>query len=471
MKKLLILFFFSIVYLSINSQNYLPSWESLDSRPIPEWFEDSKFGIFIHWGLYSVPAWAPTGTSLGVYDKYAEWYWHRIGINPTKDKELKRVCDLFKEHHKQIWGENFYYQHFASMWKAENFNPDQWAELFAKAGAKYVVLTSKHHEGFTLWPSKESWNWNSVDIGPQRDICDELNTAVRKKGLRMGYYYSLYEWFNPLYLNNVDKYVETRMIPQLKDLVIRYSPDIIWTDGAWDHSEVTWKSREYLAWLYNDSPVKETIVVNDRWGKNTRGKHGGFFTTEYGLLSEHKVADSKFNKTFEECRGIGGSFGYNKNENLMDYMSSEQLIHLLIEKVANGGNLLLNIGPTADGRIPVIMQQRLYDIGDWLKVNGEAIYGTRFWKESKNQPESSTLKFTQNNGNLYAIATKWPSKKILIKNTEKVKSVSLLGSRLPVKFKQKGNTVLISIPNFNPNDIKSNHAWVFKLEGGCKTDK
>ncbi len=466
MRCYIIVFITILLSQTMKSQTYNASWESLDARPIPGWFADAKFGIFIHWGLYSVPAWAPTGGGLGVYDKYAEWYWHRISINPTKDKDLMRLTNLFKEHHKQAWGENFNYQNFAALWKAENFNPDQWADLFKKAGAKYVVLTSKHHEGFTLWSSAQSWNWNSVDIGPQRDLCAELNTAVRKTGIRMGYYYSLYEWFNPLYKSSPSQYVNKIMIPQMKDLVTRYSPDVLWTDGAWEHTDSLWKSKEFLTWLYNESSVKDQIVVNDRWGKDTRGKHGGFYTTEYDLAHNDKALE-KTNKVWEECRGIGGSFGYNKNETLDDYMSSEQLVHLLIEKVAHGGNLLLNIGPTADGRIPVIMQQRLMDLGDWLHINGESIYGTRYWNFSKSAIKENNLFFTQKNSDLYIIMTNWPTKKIRVKVQGKVKAVTLLDGKTTVGFKQSAEDITISIPAFHPERIKSRYAWVFKLEGAC----
>lgn len=234
---------------------YEATWESLDKRPVPEWFEDAKFGIFIHWGLYSVPAWAPNNGD--VYSRYAEWYWHRI--DPA-DKD----GEAFRKYHREMYGDKFHYQDFVSGFKAEMFNPDQWVEIFKNSGAKYVVLTSKHHEGFALWQSGQSVNWNSVDAGPHRDICGELADAVRKQGLHMGFYYSLYEWNHPLYHSDVDRYVSEHMLPQLKDLVMRYSPEVVWSDGEWEHPSSTWKSEEFLAWLYNDSPVRETVVVNDR---------------------------------------------------------------------------------------------------------------------------------------------------------------------------------------------------------------
>ena len=441
-------------------QKYTADWESIDSRPIPQWFTDAKFGIFIHWGLYSVPAWGPLPSDgAGIYDCYAEWYWWKL-----MDKNNK-VNPLFAAFHNKNFGENFKYQDFVKDFTCEMFKPGDWANLFREAGARYVVLTSKHHEGFALWPSAHSWNWNAVDVGPHRDLAGELTDAVKKAGLHMGFYYSLYEWFNPLYKADFEKYVDEHMLPQMKDLVNRYSPDIVWPDGEWDYPSEKWKSTEFLAWLYNESPVKQTVVVNDRWGKETRSKHGDVYTTEYDLVHDGNAKDKKITHPWEECRGIGNSFGYNRNENLSDYSTSEQLVHLLIEKVAMGGNLLLNIGPTADGRIPVIMQQRLMDMGQWLKVNGEAIYGTAPWDVAK-QPEIQAY-FTTKGKDLYVICTKYPaSKTITIRNVgKKPAAVTLLGSKTSVKYVYGGTNVTVTLPELSPANNPCEYAWVFKLSG------
>jgi alpha-L-fucosidase len=454
-RPILMLLFCAIVSVAV-AQPYQASWESLNSRPVPQWFSDVKFGIFIHWGVYAVPAWAPANADIGVYAKYSEWYWWRI-MN-TKDK----AGQLFREYHNKMYGEDFQYQDFAPMWKAQHFDPAQWADLFKKAGAKYVVLTSKHHEGFTLWPSAQSWNWNSVDIGPHRDICGDLTTAVKDAGLHMGFYYSLYEWFNPLYRSNLEKYVDDHMIPQMKDLVTRYEPDIIWTDGEWDHPSEKWKSTEFLAWLYNESPVKERVAVNDRWGKESRGKQGGYYTTEYDLVHDGKgIGD--VDHPWEECRGIGTSFGYNQIETPANYMTSEALVHLLVEKVAAGGNLLLDVGPTADGRIPAIQQQRLLDIGEWIGVNGDAIYGTRKWEGAANNKNLEKVYFTRKGNDLYVICTKFPEKPITIVGPGNGK-VTMLGYNGTVKTKTGGGKITITPPVITPANNPCNHAWVFKIE-------
>ena len=440
-------------------KNYQPTWESIDSRPVPTWFEDAKFGIFIHWGLYSVPSWATT--TGGVYEKYAEWYWARLA-------EGEKPMQSFMDFHKNTYSDKFQYRDFVSGFKAEMFNPDLWATILKNAGAKYVVLTSKHHEGFALWPSAHSPNWNSVDVGPHRDLCGDLTKSVKDKGLHMGFYYSLYEWFNPLYKSDVDKYVGNHMIPQMKDLVTRYQPDVVWTDGEWQQDSDKWKSTQFLSWLYNESAVKNTVVVNDRWGKETRGKHGGIFTTEYDLVHDGDAGGQKFARPWEECRGIGGSFGYNRNENLENYESSEALVHILINKVARGGNLLLNIGPTADGRIPVIMQQRLADIGAWLKVNGEAIYGTRSWDKAPAVKPESKVYFTKKGNDLYVIVTKWQDKSIAVEGIGNVKAVSMLGFNGKVKYSVSGAKLTITPPAISPANNPCDYAWVYKVENAVK---
>jgi alpha-L-fucosidase len=432
--------------ISGQAQTYQPTWDSLDKRPTPSWFEDAKFGIFIHWGVYSVPAWGPKGT-------YAEWYWH----------EMQDTNKATWKFHVQTYGASFKYPDFANQFKAELFNPNEWADLFARAGAKYVVLTSKHHEGFCLWPNPQSWNWNSVDVGPHRDLCGDLTKAVRARGLKMGFYYSLYEWYNPLYKSDVNRFVAEHFIPQFKDLVTRYQPSLIFADGEWEHSSETWRSPELLAWLFNESPRRDELVVNDRWGKETRGKHGGYYTTEYGEVHVGKGKDvPKERHPWEENRGIGRSFGYNRNENVGDYRPASDLVHLLVDMTAQGGNLLLDVGPTADGRIPVIMQQRLIELGDWLRINGEAIYGTRAWRQTS---EGKTVRYTSKGQDVYAICLSWPERELLLAaphptaNTQ----VTFLGRTETLDWKPENNGLRIQIPALSPDEVPCHDAYVLKL--------
>jgi alpha-L-fucosidase len=434
-------------------KHYQPNWSSLDQRPVPEWWSEAKFGIFVHWGLYAVPAYAPVDEVKGVYEKYAEHYYRRLlDGNP-----------FFTKYHKRVYGEKSTYKDFVNLFKAEFFDPDQWATLFKASGAGYVVLTSKHHDGYALWPSAHSPGWNSVETGPRRDLIGDLSAAVREKGLKMGLYYSLLEWNNPLYsAGSIDQWVDRHMIPQMKDLVNRYRPEVIFADGEWDYNSKELKSEEFLAWLYNESAVKNSVVVNDRWGKETRSQHGGYYTTEYDLIGD-KLRTEKIAHLWEESRGIGTSYGYNQFETLDHYFTSKQLIDLLINKVSNGGNLLLNVGPMANGLIPLVMQERLLDIGKWLKVNGEAIYGASTWTKRPDATQNSVF-YTRKGNDLYVICTKWPQTALEIEGLNKIEGLRLLGSDVKVSYKVAKNKLTIVPPALNPGNMPCDHAWVFKVQ-------
>jgi len=335
-----------------------PTWESINQRGYPQWLSDAKLGIFIHWGVYSVPAYA----SL---EGYAEWYYR--GLTTSDERKT------FQE---RVYGKDFRYENFAPMWKAELWNPDEWAELFKKSGAKYVLLVSKHHDGFCLWPSQYAPEWNSVEVGPHRDICGELTEAVRKQGLKMGFYYSLPEWTSPIHRwyedpdENISTYVDTHMIPQFKELITRYKPSVLFSDGEWRNSAEQWHAAELISWYYNT--VGPEAIVNDRWGNG--GQHG-FRTPEYS------AGITLTDRPWAECRGLGRSFGLNRNEPLENYLTSDELIRHFCILVAAGGGMTLNVGPAADGKIPLLQQERLLDLGKWLDINGEAIYGTRPYKK------------------------------------------------------------------------------------------
>ncbi len=463
--KLFLVLSAAAVCLSVNAQQYQPNWESLDKRPIPTWFEDAKFGIFIHWGVYSVPSYRPVGTKA--YETYAEWYEPDVMNKPGKGQEF----------HERVYGKDFEYREFAPMFKAELFEPERWADLFARAGAKYVALTSKHHDGFCLWPSKQSKNWNSMDVGPKRDLLGDLSKAVREKGLKMGLYYSLMEWESvkkqdgSIYIDkktwnkyNIpeDKYVNDHMMPQLKDLVTNYQPSLIFSDGEWDKEPEYWKSQEFLAWLYNNAPNKDEVVVNDRW-QPKRGLHGDYFTSEYNDAGD----EMNLGHPWEENRGIGQSYGFNRAENLDDYKSSEELVEQLVNIVSRGGNLLLNIGPAADGTIPVIMQQRLADIGDWLNVNGEAIYGSRAWKNTPTVVSANSknkVYYTTKGKDLFVITTEWPKADIILQKIRPgIKKVTMLGVSAPVKVEAKTGKLIIKAPVATPAQVKGKYAYVFKV--------
>jgi alpha-L-fucosidase len=436
---------------------------------MPEWFKDAKFGIFIHWGVYSVPAWRKVES--GKYASYAEWYYARVMNNKENGGY---------DFHRKNYRDDFEYRDFAPMFKAELFDPDFWADLFVQSGARYVVLTSKHHDGYCLWPTQSPFkkNWNSMDIGPHRDLVGEITTAVRKRGLKMGLYYSIPEWESistsrtktgyfidtmmvKKYRIPADRYVDQHIIPQLKELVIQYQPAVIFADaGEWDYGPEYWKTKEFLAWLYNEAPNKDEVVVNDRFCSGMPGKHGDYFSSEY------KDADAgAFHRYWEESRGVGGSYGYNRAENLNDYSTSEGLIHELIDIVSRGGNLLLNVGPTADGRIPVIMQERLIDIGKWLEVNGVAIYGTRKNNVSSEECLGRKIYYTSKGDTLYAIITSWFDDQIVITHAENksITNVSMLGYDKEVEWNKEGSRLYITPPVLTISKLPCLYAWVFQV--------
>jgi len=257
-----------LLVVSVCSGQFTPDWPSLDSRPLPTWYDEAKVGVFIHWGPYSVPGVA------------SEWFWYqwnrRDPANPG-DMEIVQYMEKF-------YPPDFKYQQFGPQFSAEFFNATFWAELVADSGAKYFVFTSKHHDGFNNWPSKRNFGWNSRDIGPKRDVVGELAEAFRADDrVVFGLYHSLFEWYHPLYLedkanNKTTKYfVEQKMMPELMELINKYKPEVLWSDGDWEAKPEYWDTLNFLSWLYSESPVKDTIVTNDRWGSGVLCKHGDFF--------------------------------------------------------------------------------------------------------------------------------------------------------------------------------------------------
>jgi alpha-L-fucosidase len=209
------------------------NWKPLDARPLPLWYDESKFGIFCHWGVYSVPSFS------------GEWFWKSIN-NPGEKQ--------FMETH---YRPGFTYQDFGPEFTAIDFNATKFGMTIKSSGAKYFVITTKHHEGYTLWPNKQSWNWNAMDVGPGRDLLAEIRAGILGAGgVRFGTYFSLFAWYHPLWnadqRNKTQVYVDTISTPQLKDLVTNYQPDIVWVDGDWLNSWKYWKSDEFIAWLYNE---------------------------------------------------------------------------------------------------------------------------------------------------------------------------------------------------------------------------
>jgi alpha-L-fucosidase len=432
--------------------------QSIDSsffakRIPPPWYDSVKLGIMIHWGIYSVPGFSADTTIERPHHwseplvKYGEWYWHsqREGYEPVAS------------FHQRVYGAGTTYPELASRWQAELFDPGQWADLFQRAGAGYVVLVAKHHDGFALWPSAYSWNWNSAELGPKRDLVGDITDAVRRRGLRMGYSYSLDAWYDPLFLGDFPRYVQEQVHPQLKELVRTYRPDILVPGGHGAATAKGWGSPEFLRWLYHDSPVGEQVVVNDRWGRDVLRKFGDYATFQYSDVDTKK----RFQGKWEEMRSLGGSFGYSRTERAEDFMSADSLIETLVKVVARGGNLLLNVGPTAEGRIPPLVEDRLLELGRWLALNGEAIYGSQAW------PNDYFL-VTQRSGQRYLFLLDWPGATVSLPADwlSQGQALHLLGLSQPLTWRKQGDQAVVEIPlgELDPSYLR--HVYVLRWGDG-----
>lgn len=444
----------SLSLLSIGSClcQYKPTWESIDSRPLPEWFDQAKFGIFIHWGVFSVP-------SFG--SEWFWWYW--------QGRKFPSYVNFMEENYPP----GFTYADFASQFHAELFDPVEWVDILASSGAKYIVLTTKHHEGFTMWGSNYSWNWNAVAVGPKRDLVDDLATALRKHSdLRLGLYHSLFEWFNPLYRADADNFFKTNVfpttktLPELYEIVNKFKPDVLWSDGDGDAPDSYWNSTGFLAWLYNESPVRDTVVTNDRWGYGSICKHGGYYTCSDRYNPGHLVKHK-----WENCLSIDQrSWGYRREAKLSDFLTTEQLIGSLVETVSCGGNMLLNVGPTHDGRIVPIFEERLRQIGQWLQVNGEAIYNSSAWRV-QNDTATPGVWYTWNPkvNAIYAIFLSWPTDGYIVLN-DPIVSVSktqvvLLGNKSVSWQSMRPQGLKVYLPQLAPSQMPCSWAWTLRLTG------
>lgn len=437
---------------------YEPTWESLEKHPVPNWFKDAKFGIFIHWGVYSVPGWAPKG-------KYAEWY----------PRNMYREGSPTNKYHKEHYGDpkEFTYNDFIPMFKAEKWDPDDWADLFVRAGARYVVPTGEHHDGFPLWDS-DLTEWDAADMGPKRDLIGDLGRACRERGMKYApSYHRMLNYYSPPYGGGAfgnphyspkgpDKVFVAEWKARWEELRDKYRPDIMWWDGDWTTPETVWGSRQIVADYYNVAKTwGKEVVVNDRLGK-LRGKRGDFYTQEYqyGIRSEDIIPHC-----WESCRGIGHSFGYNRQEGPEDYASSQKLIEMLVDIVSKNGNLLLDIGPRADGTIPEIQRQRLEDMGRWLDVNGPAIYGTRSWRVFG---EGKSIRFTRKGRALYVIHFQWPGKSVTIKSLAEgsklcdraIDDIRLLGAAGALKWTRDASGLTVQLPEKQP----CKHAVTFEIK-------
>lgn len=441
--------------------HYEPTLESLNRHPLPQWYADAKLGIFIHWGLYSVPGWAPlvhpqhdfTSQDYIKNNPYAEWYLNtmRLDGSPTQ------------AYHREHYGADYDYYNFAVIFDKEirKWDPEIWAKIFRATGAKYVVLTTKHHDGFTLWPSSTpNPNLPADRRHASRDIVGDLAMAVRNQGLRMGLYYSGgYDWtFLPGPIREQADYERVKpqseaygkyADAQVRELIARYRPDVLWNDIDYPKSG---HPLEIMAEYYDAVPDG---VIDDRFGV----KHSDFQSPEYQTLDQISP------KKWEECRGLGQSFGYNRAEGESETIAPDQLIYLLVDIVSKNGNLLLDVGPEADGTIPPVQMERLQALGEWLGQNGEAIYGTRPWKRATGETaERIPVRFTEKGTTLYALLLGQPSTPSIVFKSLSVHAgakIYLVGEPKPLAWSQQEQDLKVSLPATLPG----RYAYVVKIVG------
>ncbi|MHA7862417.1 alpha-L-fucosidase [Tessaracoccus sp. Y36] len=364
---------------------------------VPDWYRDAKLGFFIHWGLYSVPAWATAHGPGGVpvedaytHHQYAEWYGNtvRIAGSPTW------------LHHQAVYGTGTSYEDLADHWRADQFDADDFVGRLVDAGARYIIPTSKHHEGFCLWGTGTT-GFNAVQRGPRRDLIAELHDATRRAGARFGLYYSgALDWhvsdFPPIEsdtdlfrFRRHDELFSRYAAAQVDELVERFAPDVLWNDIEWPDGGKGHEDYAVAALLKRYLDQVPDGVVNDRWGV----PYHGFLTREYMEIN------NTVEVPWEATRGLGFSFGYNQAEGQEHTLSGAALVRLLVDVVAKNGNLLINVGPRADGTIPELQAASMAALGRWLRSYGDAIYGTRPWL----RVGDGDVRYTHKAGVVYAL--------------------------------------------------------------------
>lgn len=478
-----------------------PEWKSIEKNyKVPDWFRDAKFGIFMHWGLYSVPAHG------------SEWYVRYMYANP----------DFIKWHTEHFGApDTFGYKDFIPLFTCEKFNADEWATLFKKAGAKYIVPSAEHHDGWANWNS-DITQWCAAKMGPKRDLIGELATAVRKQGMKFGVsshrmnhydfiqpakdlktdlYYPKYDDFYWV-ANHSDKRVQEFLadwVARSFELIDKYKVDMLWYDMGGDNRVL--------------DPVKLKVAAHylnsaKQWGKQVAISSKGEAFLAGSIMDYEREGRAPLELTdwvWQADDPIGNKFGYVKE---MQLTTIESIVHRLIENTSKNGNLLLNISPRADGTIPQEQQDILLGIGKWLDVNGEAIYGTRPWikygegpaadaaaatmklardsgfagkANEKNiggplvggggQPRkgytAQDIRFTKKGNTLYAIVMAWPKMQTMIASLStgnvkgRVNKIELLGNNGTLKFSQDKDGLKIFMPANKPCD----YAYALKISG------
>jgi alpha-L-fucosidase len=460
---------------------FRPTWDSLSSYQVPDWWRDLKFGIFIHWGVYSVPAYG------------SEWY----------PRDMYQQSKREFKHHIETYGPQtkFGYKDFIPGFRAEKFDADAWAKLFREAGAKYVIPVAEHHDGFPMYAS-DLTDWCAGKMGPKRDVIGELAQAIRKEGLHFGasshraehyFFFNGGRAFNsdvqdpkyaslygpahvgvagPNWSGNPDKAYLDDWLARSTEIVEKYHPDIMYFD--WWIGQKAFEShlQRFISFYYNDAAKRNTTVVM-HYKEKAVPEGAAVLDVERGQLEQIRPLPWQTDTSISNQ-----SWGYVENDT---YKSPESIVWLLADVVSKNGSLLLNVGPRSDGTIPEPAQLLFHNIGAWLQINGEAIYGTRPWTKFGEGPtkvvggafhESSALiftshdfRFTTKGKNLYAISLGWPEDgqwtihSLATGNQFNVVDVALLGSEEKLKWSQNAEGLTIELPKSAPGK----YAYSFRI--------
>ncbi len=462
-----------------NTTKYEPTWESLKNYSVPKWYKDAKLGIFIHWGVYAVPA----------FDN--EWYPRFM----YRD-EISRKGPNYYQYHSEKYGHpsKFGYKDFIPMFKAEKWDPAAWVELFKAAGAKYIVPVAEHHDGFAMYASDYT-EWNATKKGPGRDTVAELAQAVRAQGLKFGV--SSHRAFNWRYYTYADDFDTTNeaysglyspphpedepaseafiedWFGRTKELIDKFQPDVLWFDFGWHFDEFAPYRPQVTAYYYNRAV---------EWGKEVVLNYKDKFPDGTAVLDiERGKLDDIRDVYWQTDTSVSyKSWSYIEND---EFKTVTTLVHDLVDIVSKNGNLLLNIGPKADGTIPEEPTNLLLGLGDWLKINGEAIYSTQPWHtygegetgvaaghmtERQNRAfTAEDIRFTTQGNALYASCLGWPGEEATIKSlnaqstvrADQISEISMLGSPGTLSWSQDESGLKIRTPSEKPCE----HAYVFKI--------
>ena len=441
--------------------NYLEeSTESFDERM--RWWRDARFGMFIHWGPYSVPAGIYNGKEV---NSTGEWIMNTAPI-PISE-----------------------YEEYAKQFDPRKFDAKKWARTMKEAGMKYMVITSKHHDGFGLWDSKVS-DYDIVDFSPYgQDILKALSEACKEEGIRFGVYHSIMDWHHPqaqglnypeyntqdsLKMNpRFPEYYTNYLKPQVTELIENYAPEIIWFDGEWIHEYTHEMGQEMYQYLRG---LKPSVIINNRVDKGRQGMQGmnkedDDYAGDFGT-PEQEILEGAANVDWESCMTMNDTWGYKLNDH--NWKSAEVLIHNLIDVASKGGNYLLNVGPTAEGEIPEPSLERLQEMGNWLRTNGEVVYGTEKLKVHFKQGDD--IRFTKKREEqiIYAISLKAPKKDLVLKFVKPLEGskIELIGSDIPLYYTySEEEGLIINIPEDALSTTGNKYAWGFKINGVERTGK